>query len=363
MKNCFDRTPHTMKDWLLLAAGAAAVFAAADWLPDVLRRAGAFLGLLAPFGWGLLLAYVLDIPTRFFAQKLFGGRRGGAMAVSYALFFGALALLAALVVPQLVQSVTTFAGRLGAYEETIRGLLVWVQNTFGIDTATAEQLVQMVGTALQNWFGGLSRGAARAAADFVSGAAGAAGNAVVALAASIYLLSGKEALLRAARACLHAALPPRAAGSVLEICRLANKIFSGYIGGQLVDALLVGGETFALMSIFGLEYAPLLAVLVGVTNIVPVLGPFLGAVPGLIILLLELPWKAAEFAIIILWSSRWTATLLRRAFWAGPPACRGWACCWPSWWAGRGSASRAWCWACRRWPCWRRCSNRLSGQG
>lgn len=156
MKNCFDRTPHTMKDWLLLAAGVAAVFAAADWLPGVLRGAGAFLGLLAPFGWGLLLAYVLDIPTRFFAQKLFGGRRGGAMAVSYALFFGALALLAALVVPQLVQSVTTFAGRLGAYEETIRGLLVWVQNTFGIDTATAEQLVQMVGTALQNWFGGLS---------------------------------------------------------------------------------------------------------------------------------------------------------------------------------------------------------------
>ena len=178
MKNCFDRTPHTMKDWLLLAAGVAAVFAAADWLPGVLRGAGAFLGLLAPFGWGLLLAYVLDIPTRFFAQKLFGGRRGGAMAVSYALFFGALALLAALVVPQLVQSVTTFAGRLGAYEETIRGLLVWVQNTFGIDTATAEQLVQMVGTALQNWFGGLSSSAARAAADFVSGAAGAAGNAV-----------------------------------------------------------------------------------------------------------------------------------------------------------------------------------------
>ena len=74
MKNCFDRTPHTMKDWLLLAAGVAAVFAAADWLPGVLRGAGAFLGLLAPFGGGLLLAYVLDIPTRFFAQKLFGGR-------------------------------------------------------------------------------------------------------------------------------------------------------------------------------------------------------------------------------------------------------------------------------------------------
>ena len=69
MKNCFDRTPHTMKDWLLLAAGVAAVFAAADWLPGVLRGAGAFLGLLAPFGWGLLLAYVLDIAMRCFSVR------------------------------------------------------------------------------------------------------------------------------------------------------------------------------------------------------------------------------------------------------------------------------------------------------
>ena len=300
MKNCFDRTPHTMKDWLLLAAGVAAVFAAADWLPGVLRGAGAFLGLLAPFGWGLLLAYVLDIPTRFFAQKLFGGRRGGAMAVSYALFFGALALLAALIVPQLVQSVTTFAGRLGAYEETIRGLLVWVQNTFGIDTATAEQLVQMVGTALQNWFGGLSRSAARAAADFVSGAAGAAGNAVVALAASIYLLLGKEKLLHSVRLCLRAALPSRTVGQLVAVFQLADRTFSGYIGGQLVDALLVGAETFALMLLLRLDYAPLIAVMVGATNIVPVLGPFLGAVPGVLLLLLESPLQAAEFLIIIL---------------------------------------------------------------
>ncbi len=172
-----------------------------------------------------------------------------------------------------------------------------MQNTFGIDTATAEQLVQMVGTALQNWFGGLSHSAARAAADFVSGAAG--------LRATPWwhwppasTCSPARRRCSARRACLHAALPP-CRGAVLGICRLANKIFSGYIGGQLVDALLVGGETFALMSIFGLEYAPLLAVLVGVTNIVPVLGPFLGAVPGIVILLLESPWKAAEFAIII----------------------------------------------------------------
>ena len=300
MKKYFDRPPSTMRDWLVLAAGTALLFAAVARLPAALMALGGLLALLAPFGWGLVLAYVLDIPTRFFAQKLFGGRRGWAMGASYALFFGVLALLAALVVPQLVQSITAFAGRLTAYEETIRQLLLWVQATFGIDMATAEQLVQTVGSELQGWFASLSRQAAQAAARAAGDAAGAAANAFVALAVSIYLLSGKENLLHAAHTCLRAALPPRAAGSVLAVCTLANRIFSGYLGGQLVDALLVGGETFALMSIFGLEYAPLLAVLVGVTNIVPVLGPFLGAVPGIVILLLESPWKAAEFAIIIL---------------------------------------------------------------
>lgn len=271
MKNWLERTPRTMGDWLALAAGTALLLAAAGQLPGLLRAAAGLLALLAPFGWGLVLAYVLDIPTRFFAAKLFGGRRGGALAVSYALLFGVLALLAALVVPQLVQSLTAFAGR----------------------------LVQAAGRALQGWLAALSRTAAQSAAKAASGAAGAAADAFVTLAVSIYLLSGKAELLQAARCCLRAALPPGAAAGVFSVCRLANRIFSGYLGGQLVDALLVGGETFALMSIFGLEYAPLLAVLVGMTNIVPVLGPFLGAVPGIVILLLEAPWKAAEFAIII----------------------------------------------------------------
>ena len=131
-------------------------------------------------------------------------------------------LLAALIVPQLVQSVTTFAGRLGAYEETIRGLLVWVQNTFGIDTATAEQLVQMVGTALQNWFGGLSRSAARAAADFVSGAAGAAGTRGGTGRQHLLALRQGGAAPRGpgVSACGAAAA---CAGSVLEICVLPTK--------------------------------------------------------------------------------------------------------------------------------------------
>ena len=133
------------------------------------------------------------------------------------------------------------------------------------------------------------------------GAAGQVVNGFLALAASVYLLCGKAELLHTARLALRTALPPRTAGNVLGVFAMANKTFSGYIGGQLVDAVLVGGETFVLMLLFGIPYAPLISVVVAVTNIVPMLGPYLGAVPGAALLLFSgQPVHALEFLVIVL---------------------------------------------------------------
>lgn len=300
MKKWLDRVPRTTGDFLRLALGVAMIFGVVWQLPTLAGGLGKFFNILSPFAWGIVLAYVLDIPARFFAQKLFGGKRGMAVLLSYILLFGVVGLLLALVVPQLVDSISSFVGRLGSYEEDIQNTLTWVQQTFGIDTAQLETYVGELTLELQNWFKSVSGQAAQAAADAAAGVAGAAVDAFVTLAVSIYLLTGKDLLLRAARTCLRAALPPQQAGSVLSVCTMANRTFGGYIGGQLVDALLVGVETFVLMSLFRLDYAPLIAVLVGITNIIPLLGPFIGAVPGAIILLLESPLQAVEFVLIIL---------------------------------------------------------------
>ena len=300
MKKWLDRVPRTTGDFLRLALGVAMIFGVVWQLPTLAGGLGKFFNILSPFAWGIVLAYVLDIPTRFFAEKLFHGKRGVAVVLSYILLFGVVGLLLALVVPQLVDSIRSFVGRLGSYEEDIQNTLTWVQQTFGIDTAQLETYVGELTLELQNWFKSVSGQAAQAAADAAAGVAGAAVDGFVTLAVSIYLLTGKDLLLRAARTCLRAALPPQQAGSVLSVCTMANRTFGGYIGGQLVDALLVGVETFVLMSLFRLDYAPLIAVLVGITNIIPLLGPFIGAVPGAIILLLESPLQAVEFVLIIL---------------------------------------------------------------
>lgn len=300
MKHWLERVPKTTGDYLRLALGIAVIFGIVWQLPTIAGGVKKVLDILSPFAWGVVLAYILDIPTRFFAQKLFKGKRGLAVVLSYILMFGVVGLLLSLVVPQLASSVSSFVSKLSAYEADIQNTLTWVQQTFGIDTATLEQYVEEVTDAVTKWFSTVSGEAAQAAANAAAGVAGAAMDSFVTLAVSIYLLTGKEMLLHALRTCLRAALPPRRVGSVFSVCAMANRTFSGYIGGQLLDALLVGFETFFLMSLFRLDYAPLIAVLVGVTNIIPVLGPFIGAVPGAVILLLESPLQAVEFVLIIL---------------------------------------------------------------
>lgn len=299
MKHWLSRAPRTAGDWLGLALGAALIFGGVAQLPALAGALVRLAVMLRPFLWGLVLAYVLDIPTRWLAARWFGGRRGAGAAVSYALLFGAAGLLLWLILPQLAQSVTSLFGKLAAYEETLRRLLAWVQATFGVDTATMDTILQQLTTRLQSGFAAWSGQAAQAAAKAATHTAGAAADAGIALAASVYLLLGKEKLLHSVRLCLRAALPPQAVGQLVSVFRLANCTFSGYIGGQLMDALLVGAETFALMLLLRLDYAPLIAVVVGVTNIVPVLGPFLGAVPGALLLLLESPLQALEFLLII----------------------------------------------------------------
>ena len=211
MKHWLERVPKTTGDFLKLALGIAIIFGVVWQIPNIAGGIQKFMSILSPFAWGIVLAYVLDIPARFFAQKLFGGKRGLAVVLSYILLFSVVGLLLSLVVPQLVQSISSFVNSLSSYEEDIQNTLTWVQQTFGIDTFTLESYVRELTEALQNWFKSVSGQAAQAAADAAAGVAGAATDGFVTIAVSIYLLTGKDLLLRGARTCLRAAACSRCA--------------------------------------------------------------------------------------------------------------------------------------------------------
>lgn len=300
MKDWLDRPPRSSRDWLWLMVAGAVLWILVGWLPGLMENVWVILRVLTPFAGGLVLAYVLDIPTRFFAQKLFRGKRGPSIALAYAAFFGALVVLLGLVVPQLFISIGEFINSFPAYVQNLYGMLETLEQEFGINLDTLNELLEDSGELAQQMLNKVASSAPQLAGA-VAGAASSAMDVFVSLAVSIYLLTGKEKLLQGARATVRAALPPRMAGNVMAVCTMANKTFCGYIGGQLLDAALVGLETFLLMTILRIPYAPLIAVLVGVTNIIPIMGPFIGAVPSAVILLLSGNFlQAVEFVIIIL---------------------------------------------------------------
>lgn len=117
---------------------------------------------------------------------------------------------------------------------------------------------------------------------------------------SVYFLSDKERFAAQLKKVLFSFLKKERADSIIELMRTTHKTVGSFITGVLLDSLLVGLITFIFMSIFRMNYAVLIAVIVGITNMIPFFGPFIGAIPSLLILLMVQPYHALIFIIYII---------------------------------------------------------------
>ena len=124
-------------------------------------------------------------------------------------------------------------------------------------------------------------------------------NFLIGIIVSVYLLAAKEK--SAARCCklLYGVLPEEQAKFAMRGFRRMDHIFSGFVRGKLLDSLIIGILCFIGCSILKLPYTPLVSVVVGVTNVIPFFGPFLGAIPCALLILLVSPLKCLYFVIFI----------------------------------------------------------------
>jgi predicted PurR-regulated permease PerM len=130
------------------------------------------------------------------------------------------------------------------------------------------------------------------AATFASGLFNVLGvlyNLLIGCIVAVYLLSGKEKFIAQAKKLTYAVFGKKQADVILYYSRLTNDTFSGFISGKIVDSTIVGVICFAAMFIFRLPYALLVSVIVGVTNVIPVFGPYIGAIPSAFLILLVSP--------------------------------------------------------------------------
>ena len=123
---------------------------------------------------------------------------------------------------------------------------------------------------------------------------------LVGLIAAIYLMIDKETFCAQTKKVCYALFKPSTCETLIYWTRRANKIFAGFIVGKILDSAIIGVLCYVCMLIFRIEYPLLISVIIGVTNIIPFFGPFIGAIPSILVLLLVNPLSALWFGVFIL---------------------------------------------------------------
>lgn len=273
------------------------------------------LSLLSPFILGFGIAFILNKPMMFIETKLLGnlnikqGHKRTIAAIS-ALIIGiaAVTLFFCLLIPQLVGSIISLVDSFPKYVKDFQIYLdeiiaendldvSEIQKLFG-DRDIFNRLTQIVTDALPQM--------ARMSYSFMNMLL----NVVLGIMSALYMMLDKEKLCRHLRIAVYAIFPKDTAGYLLHISETSAAIFNNFIIGKAIDSCIIGILCYIGMSILQLPYALLLAVIVGVTNMIPVFGPFIGAVPGVFLLLIIHPIDAVYFAVFILLLQQFDGNIL-----------------------------------------------------
>lgn len=134
----------------------------------------------------------------------------------------------------------------------------------------------------------------------VKGVVGFLTDTVVALISCVYILGQRKKFAKQGTMIVHSIFSPKWAKKVMDEIAYIDKMFSGFINGKIIDSIIIGILTFIVTSIFKIPYAMLISVIVGVTNVIPFFGPFIGAIPSALIVLMIDPIKGLYFIIIII---------------------------------------------------------------
>ena len=297
---------------ILCAANASAIN---DFLKGILH-------IFRPVLNGLLIAYLCNPIFRFFERRVLSFvhaprvRRVLSLLLAYLTLAVAVALVLLLIVPQLVDSVIQLATQFDTYvSAAIRQFnsVVDAINRFVTDLTGSKHFLSYIDEALLNQklstffgegndnlmdylqsidFGSLIATVSDAFAivtDFIFG-----------IFVSIYLLSSKEKRSAQIKKLRHAMLGERANAYLLRLVSIAKDSFAGFLRGKALASLIVGLLFYTVASLFNLPYAILISAIMTVMNMIPIIGPIIGAIPSLFILLLTAPDKMLLFVLLVI---------------------------------------------------------------
>lgn len=268
-----------------------------------------FIKTLQPFIIGGTLGYLLNFILRFYEDKILSheffkklknsAKRGIGLLLTYITASIITYLFIQFVLPQLVESIIGLANNIPEYLNNITKI---TNNIFDdlnlepqyIDLITDKfgEVVTYIITIISNLIPFIG--------EFVVGATSSILNIIIGIIVSIYILIDKEKFMALGKKIVYALCSEEKAKFILRLATQSNMTFSRFIGGKILDSFIIGVLTFFILTIFKMPYTLLISVIVGVTNIIPFFGPFIGGIPAAIIILFVSPVQALWFVVIII---------------------------------------------------------------
>ena len=260
-----------------------------------------FYSFLRPVVTGLIIAYVFNPVSKLFENHVFKKVKNEGTKWKLSVGFSILTILIAVVllfvalIPQLLDSIVTFASNLGDYVDALQEILhEYEDDSFlGLNIGSIANMGdKILGNFSANFtsnMGNLVNTSANIGKSFF--------DLVLAFILAIYLLLDKNRLKNGISNFLRLVMKPERYDAAGDFIRRCNDIIIRYISFDIVDGIIVGIVNAVFMLIAGMPYAVLISVIVGVTNLAPTFGPIVGAVIGGFILVLVKPWYGLAFII------------------------------------------------------------------
>lgn len=279
---------------------------------------GALARTLAPVLYGLGIAYLLDpivgrvervLKPRLASYIKRPGKaealsRGIGVLVALVVMILVVWALISMILPQLLDSLNTIFGNLPSYYNTLSGWVTDLLERTNIEAADfTNSIMEEVYNFLKEWLSSLLPKVQSIVVNLTTSVVGMAKallNLIIGVIISIYLLMGKKKFLAQAKKLCYGLLGVKKAGYVCNVCTFANQAFGGFIGGKIIDSAIIGVLCFIGLSILDMPYTMLISIIVGVTNIIPFFGPYIGAIPSALLLLVIDPMMSLYFIIFIL---------------------------------------------------------------
>ncbi len=266
--------------------------------------------VIQPFIIAFFIAFIINPIVKALAERFYGNTLrikkpkvclALGIATSYIIFLAILVVCFTYIIPQVTNSISELIQNSDDLYKKAEIWLIEVGEEFPmIDTEYIQDKIEASLPQLISFGTDFVKNVVPKILNVSISIAKIAFNILLSIAISIYMIYDKRMLSKNAARVIYAFIPRKKADSFLEVTRECGSIFTGFIVGKTIDSTIIGILCFILMSILKLPYAILISVIVGVTNMIPYFGPFIGAVPGILLYLFISPVQALVFALMIL---------------------------------------------------------------